>query len=91
MFDLQYYNKLIKNNYKTIPIVYMLISDEYIMLNDHLVRDHKKQILQTKIDNLTEIFKKEELLVYPCSYDEHLKHKNKFLKLIKHDPNIYLY
>tara|TARA_B000000477_G_scaffold124513_1_gene132384 strand:+ start:326 stop:703 length:378 start_codon:yes stop_codon:yes gene_type:complete len=91
MFDLQYYNKLIKNNYKTIPIVYMLISDEYIMLNDHLARDHKKQILQTKIDNLTEIFKKEELLVYPCSYDEHLKHKNKFLKLIKHDPNIYLF
>ena len=69
MFDLQYYNKLIKNNYKTIPIVYMLISDEYIMLNDHLAKEYKKQILQTKIDNLTETFNKENLLVYPCSYD----------------------
>ena len=36
MFDLQYYNKLIKNNYKIIPIVYMLVTDEYIMLNDHI-------------------------------------------------------
>jgi hypothetical protein len=90
MFDLQYYNKLIKNNYKSIPIVYMLITDEYIMLNDHISKDQKRQILQTKVDILNKKFKAENLLIYPCYYDEHLKHKNKFLKLIKDDPNIYL-
>ena len=49
MFDLKYYQKLIKNNYKTAPLVHMLITDEYIMLNDHITTDHKKQILQQKI------------------------------------------
>lgn len=90
MFDLQYYNKLSRNYYKPIPVVYMLISDEYIMLNDHLDKDYKKQILQQKIDILTEKFRQESLLIYPCGIDEHLKIKNKFYKLIKHDPNIYL-
>lgn len=90
MFDLQYYNKLIKNNYKTIPIVYMLVTDEYIMLNDHISREQKRQILQVKVNNLNKKFKEENLLVYPCYYDEHQKHKNKFLKLIKDDPKIYL-
>lgn len=90
MFDLQYYEKLIKNNYKTTPLVHMLITDEYIMLNDHITNDHKKQILQQKINDLKVIFKQNNLLVYPCPYDEHLKYKSKFYNLIKHDPNIYL-
>jgi hypothetical protein len=90
MFDLQYYNKLSRNDYKPIPAVYMLISDEYIMLNDHLDNDYKKQILQQKIDILTEKFREANLLIYPCGIDEHLKIKNKFMPLIKDDPNVYL-
>ena len=90
MFDLQYYNTLIKNNYKICPLVDMLITDESIMLNDHLIMDHKKQLLQEKIDILNDKLKKENLLVYPCLYTEHLKNKNKFRDIIKYDSNIYL-
>jgi|TARA_B110000259_G_scaffold58738_2_gene69492 hypothetical protein len=90
MFDLQYYNKLSRNYYKPIPVVNMLISDEYIMLNNHLDNDHKKQLLQKKIDILTEMFREAKLLIYPCGIDEHLKIKHKFMSLIKFDPNIYL-
>lgn len=90
MFDLQYYNTLIKNNYKISPLVQMLIIDENIMLNDHLVVEHKKQLLQDKVDILNEKLKKENLLVYPCQYTEHLKNKNKFRDIIKYDSSIYL-
>ena len=90
MFDLHYYNTLIKNNYKISPLVQMLIIDESIMLNDHLVLEHKKQLLQDKVDILNEKLKKENLLVYPCLYTEHLKNKNKFRDIIKYDSSIYL-
>ena len=60
------------------------------MLTDNITTDHKKQILQQKINDLKVIFKQNNLLVYPCPYDEHLKYKSKFYNLIKDDPNIYL-
>ena len=90
MFDLHYYNTLIKNNYKICPLVQMLIVDESIILNDHLVVEYKKQLLQEKVDILNNKLKKENLLVYPCLYTEHLKHKDKFRDIIKYDSNIYL-
>lgn len=90
MFDLQYYNNLIKNNYKICPLVQMLIIDENIILNEHLVIEHKKQLLKEKINILNKKLKQENLLIYPCLYTEHIKIKDKFRDIIKYDKNIYL-
>lgn len=90
MFDLKYYNIMKKNNYKEPYIIDMLITYEYITLNDHMCIDLKKQLFKEKTDKLNIILKQQNLLIYPCTYDLHMKNRFKLTQVIKTDPDIYL-
>lgn len=90
MFDLKYYKIMKINNYKDPHIINMLITYEYITLNDHMCIDLKKKLFKEKTDKLNIIFKEQNLLIYPCSYDLHMKNKFKLMQIIKMDPDIYL-
>ena len=91
MFDLNYFKKLKKNNYKNEPLVDMLFVYEDLALNHEMNRETK--INETKIRNdvLHVLMKKEGFPDYPCFYSDHHKHKHKIPKILEINPNIYIF